>query len=120
MLPSDITKMAQSFSDIAEGKDKDDSYLETDMKKRHENNEKAREEMEKTKANKDMVKAARKSMGIEEERNDEPGEGPRQKYGDMRGLDRSGAPTSFGGKWQSIERKEAGAAALSKLVKPAD
>jgi hypothetical protein len=54
------------------------------------------------------------------ERGDEPGEGPRQKYGDMRGLDRSGAPTSFGGKWQSKERKEAGAAALSKLVKPAD
>jgi len=96
---------------------KDDSYLETDMKKRHENNEKAREEMSKTKANKDMVKAARKSMGIEEERDDEPGEGTRQKYGDMRGLDRSGAPTSFGGKWQSKERKAAGAAALAKLKK---
>jgi len=96
---------------------KDDSYLETDMKKRHENNEKAREGMSKTKANKDMVKAARKSMGIEEERNDEPGEGTKQKYGDMRGLDRSGAPTSFGGKWQSKERKAAGAAALAKLNK---
>jgi len=96
---------------------KDNSYLETDMKKRHENNEKAREEMSKTKANKDMVKAARKSMGIEEERNDEPGEGTRQKYGDMRGLDRSGAPTSFGGKYQSKERKAAGAAALAKLNK---
>ncbi len=46
---------------------KDDSYLETDMKKRQENNEKAREEMKKTKANKDMVKAARKSMGIEDD-----------------------------------------------------
>jgi hypothetical protein len=96
---------------------KDNSYLETDMKKRHENNEKAREEMRKTKANKDMVKAARKSMGIEEERNDEPGEGTRQKYGDMRGLDRSGPPTSFGGKWQSKDRKAAGAAALAKLNK---
>jgi hypothetical protein len=64
-----------------------------------------------------MVKAARKSMGIEEERNDEPGEGTRQKYGDMRGLDRSGAPTSFGGKWQSKDRKAAGAAALAKLNK---
>jgi len=256
---------------------KDDSYLETNMKKRHENNEKAREEMKRTKANKDMVKAARKSMGIEdddeddineatysakaaragkdigkpgkafakiaksaaerygseergkkvagavlaklrkealdpagqedadidndgdtdksdkylhnrrkavgkaiakkkgmkegfsnwrqdlsevmddvevrkeikekkvsnkikinpemkeaveqlggeliemveieEERNDEPGEGKKQKYGDMRGLDRSGAPTSFGGKWQSDERKKAGAAALTKLKK---
>jgi hypothetical protein len=96
---------------------KHDSYLETDMKKRQENNEKAREEMRKTKANKDMVKAARKSMGIEEERNDEPGEGTRQKYGDMRGLDRSGPPTSFGGKWQSKDRKAAGAAALAKLNK---
>jgi len=54
---------------------------------------------------------------IDEERNDEPGEGTRQKYGDMRGLDRSGAPTSFGGKWQSKERKVAGAAALAKLKK---
>ena len=96
---------------------KHDSYLETDMKKRQENNEKAREEMSKTKANKDMVKAARKSMGIEEERNDEPGEGKRQKYGDMRGIDRSGPPTSFGGKWQSKERKVAAAAALAKLKK---
>ena len=49
MLPSDITKMAQSFSDIAEGKNKDDSYLETDMKKRQKNNEKARKDMEKVK-----------------------------------------------------------------------
>jgi len=46
---------------------KDDSYLETDMNKRHENNERAREEMKKTKANKDMVKSARKSMGIEDD-----------------------------------------------------
>lgn len=39
---------------------KDDSYLETDMKKRRENNEKAVEDMKKTKAHADMVKAARK------------------------------------------------------------
>ena len=50
---------------------KDDSYLETDMKKRHENNEKSREEMKRTKANKDMVKAARKSMGVEDDEDDE-------------------------------------------------
>ena len=56
---------------------------------------------------------------IDEERNDEPGEGTRQKYGDMRGLDRSGAPTSFGGKWQSDERKKSGATSLSKLRKEA-
>jgi hypothetical protein len=61
------------------------------------------------------TKAKRESM--KEERDDEPGEGTRQKYGDMRGLDRSGAPTSFGGKWQSKERKAAGAAALAKLNK---
>jgi len=41
---------------------KDDSYLETDMEKRHENNEKAREDMKKTKAYKDMAAAARKKM----------------------------------------------------------
>jgi len=61
------------------------------------------------------TKAKRESM--KEERDDEPGEGKRQKYGDMRGLDRSGAPTSFGGKWQSKERKAASAVALAKLNK---
>ena len=64
-----------------------------------------------------LAKAKAKREKMQEERNDEPGEGPRQKYGDMRGLDRSGAPTSLGGKWQSKERKEAGAAALAKLKK---
>lgn len=39
---------------------KDDSYLETDMKKRRENNEKAVEDMKKTKGYGDMVKSARK------------------------------------------------------------
>lgn len=39
---------------------KDDSYLEADMKKRRENNEKAVEDMKKTKAHADMTKAARK------------------------------------------------------------
>jgi hypothetical protein len=42
------------------------SHLETDMKKRRENNEKAIEDMKKTQANKDMVKAARKAMGVDE------------------------------------------------------
>ena len=64
-----------------------------------------------------LAKAKAKREKMQEERNDEPGEGPRQKYGDMRGLDRSGAPTSLGGKWQSKERKEAGAPALAKLKK---
>jgi hypothetical protein len=54
---------------------------------------------------------------LNEREHDEPGEGPRQRYGDMRGLDRSGPPTSFGGKWQSKERKAAGAAALAKMNK---
>lgn len=39
---------------------KDDSYLETDMKKREKNNETAIGSMKKTKAHADMVKAARK------------------------------------------------------------
>jgi hypothetical protein len=38
------------------------SHLETDMKKRRENNEKAIEDMKKTKAHKDMVAAARKKL----------------------------------------------------------
>jgi len=42
------------------------SYLESDMKKRAEENEKARKEMMKTKAHKDMVKSARKAMGVDE------------------------------------------------------
>ena len=40
--------------------EKDDSYLETDMEKRKKNNEKAVEDMKKTKAHRDMVKAAEK------------------------------------------------------------
>jgi hypothetical protein len=39
---------------------KDDSYLETNMEKRKKNNEKAVEDMKKTKAHSDMSKAARK------------------------------------------------------------
>jgi hypothetical protein len=42
------------------GEAKDDSYLETDMNKRKKNNEKAIEDMKKTKAHADMVKAASK------------------------------------------------------------
>ena len=53
--------------EIVEGKKKDSSYLETDMKKRRENNEKAIEDMKKTKAHADMVKSARKAMGVDEE-----------------------------------------------------
>jgi hypothetical protein len=44
---------------------KDDSYLETDMNKRRKNNEKAIEDMKKTKAHADMVKAARKHFDEE-------------------------------------------------------
>jgi len=42
------------------------SYLETDMEKRRKNNEKAVEDMKKTKSYKDMAKAARKAMGVDE------------------------------------------------------
>jgi hypothetical protein len=60
-------KMSQELEgELVEGKKKDDSYLETDMEKRRENNEKAVEDMKKTKAHADMVKAARKSMGVDE------------------------------------------------------
>ena len=44
------------------GEEKDDSYLETDMKKRQKNNETAIGAMKKTKAYADMVKAARKNF----------------------------------------------------------
>lgn len=45
----------------------DNSYLEPDMKKRRENNQKAIDDMKKTKAHADMVKTARKAMGVDEE-----------------------------------------------------
>ena len=44
------------------GEEKDDSYLETDMKKRAKDNEKAREDMKKTKAYQYMAAAARKKF----------------------------------------------------------
>ena len=46
MNRQDLQNLAEAYSQISEKK-KDDSYLETDMKKRQENNEKARKEMEK-------------------------------------------------------------------------
>jgi hypothetical protein len=51
---------------VDEGKKKDGSYLETDMQKRGEANVKAIEDMKKTKDYADMVKSARKSMGVDE------------------------------------------------------
>ena len=50
---------------------KDDSYLETDMKKRQKNNEKAIEDMKKMKGYAAMVKAARKHFDEEVEEVDE-------------------------------------------------
>lgn len=57
-----IHGMADSYQPEGEVVDekKDDSYLETDMNKRRKNNEKAIEDMKKTKGYADMVKAARK------------------------------------------------------------
>ena len=46
MNRQDLQNLAEAYAQISEKK-KDDSYLETDMKKRQENNEKARKEMEK-------------------------------------------------------------------------
>jgi len=49
-----------THDDKIEEAKKDDSYLETDMNKRQKNNEKAIADMKKTKAYRDMVKAASK------------------------------------------------------------
>jgi len=38
------------------------------------------------------------------ERGDEPGEGPRQRYGDMRGINRSGPQIKMGGKFQTQDK----------------
>ena len=46
MNRQDLQNLAEAYSQISEKK-KDDSYLETDMKKRQANNEKARKDMEK-------------------------------------------------------------------------
>ena len=46
MNRQDLQNLAEAYAQISEKK-KDDSYLETDMKKRQENNEKARKDMEK-------------------------------------------------------------------------
>ena len=65
-----MKQLRQSYQpegEIVEGKKKDSSYLETDMKKRRENNEKSIEDMKKTKGYSDMVKSARKAMGVDEE-----------------------------------------------------
>ena len=46
MNRQDLQNLAEAYAQISEKK-KDDSYLETDMKKRQANNEKARKDMEK-------------------------------------------------------------------------
>ena len=51
MNRQDLQNLAEAYAQISEKK-KDDSYLETDMKKRQENNEKARKEMAKVKGQK--------------------------------------------------------------------
>ena len=89
-----------------------------------DNDKKENEDVRSMPTKVNLVKNKLRSMGLKmsyepdglviSERDDEPGEGPRQRYGDMRGLDRSGAPTSFGGKWQSKERTAAGAEALRR------
>ena len=72
-------KMSQELEgELVEGRKKDDSYLETDMKKRRENNERALEDMKKTKAHRDMVAAARKHFETEETQIDENREHDRE------------------------------------------
>jgi hypothetical protein len=59
--PASAPKMAKAQREEFEVDEaKDNAYLETDMEKRKKNNEKAIEDMKKTKAHADMVKAARK------------------------------------------------------------
>ena len=60
------TNIVRDITDIYFGHIAESSHLETDMKKRREANEKAIEDMKNTKAHKDMVKAARKAMGVDE------------------------------------------------------
>ena len=56
MNRQDLQNLAEAYSQISEKK-KDDSYLETDMKKRQENNEKARKEMAKVKGEEPSLRA---------------------------------------------------------------
>jgi hypothetical protein len=56
LRPNKVRK-AKALGELGES-----SHLEPDMKKRRENNEKAIEDMKKTKAHKDMVAAARKKL----------------------------------------------------------
>ena len=53
-------KLLKNSYDVLDEEEKNDSYLETDMNKRKKNNEKAAEDIKKTKAHADMAKAARK------------------------------------------------------------
>lgn len=60
---NDITKIYLEQVAVDEEKD---SYLEPDMKRRRTNNEKAIEDMKKTKAHRDMVAVIRNKFGVEE------------------------------------------------------
>jgi hypothetical protein len=87
----------------------DDSYLETDMNKRRSNNEKAIEDMKKTKANKDMVDAVRKKFN---EALDPVG----QEDSD---IDNDGTPNDKNDKYISKRRKAVARAIAKKKVSEA-
>lgn len=75
MFPSfsskDIDALSEAYASVYES-----SHLETDTKKRHKDNEKAIEDMKKTKGYKDMAAAAEKKM--------EEGYGLDKEFGSMR------------------------------------
>jgi hypothetical protein len=84
---------------------KDDSYLETDMNKRRKNNEKAIEDMKKTKAHADMVKAARKhfeEVKLDERALDTAETGEKERL--VKGMKKSasGFKKRYGSKWKSV------------------
>jgi hypothetical protein len=60
-----MSNIINDISSIYYGQIVESSHLETDMKKRRENNEKAVEDMKKTKAHKDMVDVVRKKFDEE-------------------------------------------------------
>jgi hypothetical protein len=70
-LGSILKQNYQPEGSLIEGRKKDDSYLETDMKKRQSNNEKALSDMKRTKGYKDMVAAAHRHFETEETQIDE-------------------------------------------------
>ena len=109
--PASAPKMKKANEEV---EIEETSHLETDMKKRAEANEKARKEMMKTKAHKDMVAAARKKFDeefVDPEHGEAPsGRSPLQNVSDhpkasvrktaVKGFKKQ-MEKEYGGKWKS-------------------